>query len=35
MKVELPISIDEIVDVNAVILTHFQPDHFDEFAIKH
>ena len=33
-RVELPISIDKIVDVDAVILTHFHPDHFDEFAAK-
>lgn len=33
-RVELPISIDEIVDVDAIILTHFHPDHFDEFAAK-
>lgn len=33
-RVELPISIDKIVDVDAVILTHFHPDHFDEFAVK-
>lgn len=33
-RVELPISIDEIVDVDAVILTHFHPDHWDNFAAK-
>ena len=33
-RVDLPISIDKIADVNAVILTHFHPDHFDEFAVK-
>ena len=33
-RIELPISIDKIVDVDAVILTHFHPDHFDEFAAK-
>ena len=33
-RVDLPISIDKIVDVDAVILTHFHPDHFDEFAVK-
>lgn len=33
-RVELPITIDEIVKVDAVILTHFHPDHFDEFAAK-
>ena len=33
-RVELPIAIDEIVNVDAVILTHFHPDHFDEFAAK-
>lgn len=31
-RVELPISIEKIVDVDAVILTHYHPDHFDEFA---
>ncbi len=31
-RVELPIAIEKIVDVDAVILTHFHPDHFDEFA---
>ena len=33
-RVELPISIDKIVDVDAVILTHYHPDHWDEFAAK-
>ncbi|MCM1003162.1 MAG: MBL fold metallo-hydrolase [Candidatus Gastranaerophilales bacterium] len=33
-RVELPISIEEIVDVDAVILTHYHPDHWDEFAAK-
>lgn len=33
-RVELPMSIEEIVNVDAVILTHFHPDHFDEFAAK-
>lgn len=33
-RVDLPISIDKIVDIDAVILTHFHPDHFDEFAVK-
>ena len=33
-RVDLPISIDKIVDVDAVILTHFHPDHFDEFAVS-
>ncbi len=33
-RVELPISIEEIVNVDAVILTHFHPDHFDEFAVN-
>ncbi|MFP3441305.1 MBL fold metallo-hydrolase, partial [Pantoea sp. SIMBA_133] len=30
--VELPTSINEIVDVDAVIVTHLHPDHFDEKA---
>ena len=33
-RVELPLSVEKIVDVDAVILTHFHPDHWDEFAIK-
>lgn len=33
-RVELPIDIDKIVNVDAVILTHFHPDHFDEFAVN-
>ena len=33
-RVELPIAIEKIVDVDAVILTHFHPDHFDEFAVN-
>ena len=33
-RVELPISIEKIVDVDAVILTHYHPDHWDEFAEK-
>ncbi len=33
-RVELPISIEEIVDVDAVILTNYHPDHWDEFAAK-
>ena len=31
-RVELPFEIEKIVDVDAVILTHFHPDHFDEYA---
>ena len=31
-KVELPFEIEKIVDVNAVIITHIHPDHWDEFA---
>lgn len=33
-RVDLPIDIKEIVDVDAVILTHYHPDHWDEFAAK-
>ncbi len=33
-RVELPIAIDKIVNADAIILTHFHPDHFDEFAVK-
>lgn len=32
--VELPFSIDEIIDVDAVLLTHTHPDHWDETAIQ-
>lgn len=31
-RVELPFEIEKIVDVNAVILTHFHPDHWDQYA---
>lgn len=31
-RIDLPISIQEIVNVDAVILTHFHPDHWDKFA---
>ncbi len=33
-RVELPFNIDKIVDVDAVIITHIHPDHWDEFAEK-
>ncbi len=33
-RVELPTSIAKIIDVDAVILTHHHPDHWDEFAAK-
>ena len=33
-RVELPVGIEEIVNVDAVILTHYHPDHFDDFAAK-
>lgn len=33
-RVELPISIEEITNVDAVILTHFHPDHWDDIAAK-
>lgn len=33
--VALPMSIDEIIkDIDAVIVTHFHPDHFDEIAAR-
>jgi L-ascorbate metabolism protein UlaG (beta-lactamase superfamily) len=32
--VDLPVSIDEILDVDAVIVTHIHPDHWDEAAIN-
>lgn len=31
-RVELPLPIKDIVNADAVILTHFHPDHWDEFA---
>ena len=33
-RVELPFEIQQIVDVDAVILTHFHPDYFDEYAVN-
>ena len=33
-RAELPFEIEKIVDVNAVIITHIHPDHWDEFAEK-
>lgn len=30
--VSLPISINEVINVNAVIITHLHPDHFDDAA---
>ena len=33
-RVELPIPVEKIVDVDAVILTHYHPDHWDDFAAK-
>lgn len=32
--VDLPIDVDEAVDVDAVLLTHMHRDHFDEAAVK-
>ncbi len=32
-RCELPFSIEEIVNVDAVILTHWHPDHIDELAL--
>lgn len=31
-RVDLPLSIEKIVDVDAVIVTHLHPDHWDEVA---
>lgn len=31
-RVDLPFSIEEIVDVDCVIVTHIHPDHWDEYA---
>ena len=34
-RTELPLSVEEILKgLDAVILTHFHPDHFDELAVK-
>lgn len=33
-RIELPFEIEKIVEVDAVILTHFHPDHFDEYAVN-
>ena len=33
-RVELPFELEKIVDVDAVILTHFHPDHFDKYAVN-
>ena len=30
--VSLPTSIEEIIQVDAVIITHLHPDHFDQIA---
>ena len=32
--VELPLSMEEIIDVDAVLLTHTHPDHWDETAVN-
>ena len=32
--VNMPVSMDEILDVDAVIVTHIHPDHWDEAAIN-
>ena len=31
-RVDLPFEIEKIIDVDAVIITHIHPDHWDEFA---
>lgn len=33
-RVDLPMAIDKITDVDAVIVTHLHPDHWDEYAAK-
>lgn len=33
-RVELPFEINKIIDVDAVIITHIHPDHWDEIAEK-
>ena len=32
--VDLPVSIEELVDIDAVILTHVHPDHWDDHAAR-
>ena len=32
-RCELPLSVEEIINVDAVILTHWHPDHIDEIAL--
>lgn len=32
--VELPVEIDELIKVDAVIVTHLHPDHFDDAAVE-
>lgn len=32
--VDLPVSVDELTDVDAVILTHVHPDHWDDVAAE-
>ncbi len=33
-RIDLPISIEKIVNVDAVIVTHYHPDHWDEYAAE-
>ena len=33
-RVDLPINVEQIVNVDAVILTHYHPDHWDAFAAQ-
>ncbi|RXJ94624.1 hypothetical protein CRV00_06770 [Malaciobacter molluscorum] len=34
-RVELPFSIEKILEVDAIIITHLHKDHFDDFACKY
>ena len=33
-RCDLPLRVEEIIDVDAVILTHWHPDHIDELALE-
>ena len=33
-RVDLPVSVAELLDVDAIILTHFHPDHWDDAATQ-
>ena len=33
-RVDLPLAVEEIVKVDAVIITHLHPDHWDQYAVS-